>query len=48
MSNIFNTDIAPESQEVLLQQDTVLEANSEFRDKILAFKAHELLSGYNN
>ena len=48
MSNIFSTDIAPESQEVLLEQDTVLEANREFRDEILAFKAHELLSGYNN
>lgn len=48
MSNIFSTDTAPESQEVLLEQETVLEANSEFRDEILAFKAHELLSGYNN
>ena len=48
MSNIFSTDTAPESQEVLLEQDTVLEANREFRDEILAFKAHELLSGYNN
>ena len=48
MSNIFSTDIAPESQEVLLEQDTVLEANREFRDEILAFKTHELLSGYNN
>ena len=26
----------------------LLEVNSEFRDEILAFKAHELLSGYNN
>ena len=48
MSNIFSTDTAPESQEQLLEQDTVLEANREFRDEILAFKAHELLSGYNN
>ena len=48
MSNIFSTDTAPESQEVLLEQGTVLEANREFRDEILAFKAHELLSGYNN
>ena len=47
MSNIFSTDIAPESQEVLLEQDTVLEANREFRDEILAFKAHELLSECN-
>ena len=44
MSNIFSTDIAPESQEVLLQQDTLLEANREFRDEILAFKPQELLS----
>ena len=44
MSNIFSTDIAPESQEVLLQQDTLLEANREFRDEILAFKPQELLN----
>ena len=44
MSNIFSTDIAPASQEVLLEQDTVLEANREFRDEILVFKPQELLS----
>ena len=44
MSNIFSTDIAPESQEVLLEQDTLLEANREFHNEILAFKPQELLS----
>ena len=44
MSNIFSTDIALESQEVLLEQDTLLETNREFRDEILTFKPQELLS----
>ena len=44
MSNIFSTDIAPESQEVLLEQDTVLESNAKFHNEILAFKPQELLS----
>ena len=44
MSNIFSTDTAPDSQEQLLEQDTVLEANREFRDEILAFRPQELLS----
>ena len=44
MSNIFSTDNAPESQEVLLEQDTVLEANEKFHNEILAFKPQELLS----
>lgn len=44
MNNIFNTDTAPGGQEVLLEQDTVLEANREFCDEILAFRPQELLN----
>ena len=44
MSNIFSTNIAPEKQGAPLQQDTLLEANREFRDEILAFRPQELLN----
>ena len=44
MSNIFSTDTAPESLEQLLEQDTLLKANREFHNEILAFRSQELLS----